>query len=636
MHLEGLHERGTMCGLAGEFGVGVGSLDFVLRCNSNLEHRGPDGSGVWSHRVGEFGVVLGHRRLSIQDLSSAGSQPMTSPDGRLAVSYNGEIYNFLELRDELQGMGHKFVGESDTEVLLHSWLQWGPGCLSRLDGMFAFALFDSLSSELFLVRDAFGVKPLYYEMTDSVVRFASIPSVLTPAPEGEEPFDSEAMFKYLFFGQYDLGSSTFFKGVHRVSPGSYLKIKAATGAVAIEECTWWNPPSKTQSISFDDAASRVRQLFLQSVARQMRSDVPIGFALSGGVDSTAIICAARTVSPNSNLVAFGYIADDPQVSEEKWIRIASDRSMADLRTVSFGVNDLSEQIDAMAEAQGEPFSSSRIFAQYKVFEEAKLAGVKVLLEGQGGDEVFAGYHGFAHLRIISLLETGKFGAAFQFLVRWRGWPGRSVIQLLLQSGLYLLKAKNLPLPLQILARRIAFLEDCRPLMRSKLFGYGRKNKLKPYAHDLNPAFKGRRVIEGLIDALQSSYIPQLVRQGDRNAMAHSVENRVPFLSLPLVEFVLTLPEEYLISSTGQTKSVFKAAMSGIVPDEILARRDKVGFETPQDALWRSSRLSDSTTDAGQWFDAMLEHVNPESLGASPALKWRYLNLALWLSKSRPS
>ena len=623
-----------MCGIAGIVTKDPERAEMLcVEACSSLEHRGPDDDGWQVIHSGEFSVGLAQARLSIIDLSDGGHQPFCIGDS-LALTFNGEIYNYLEIRSELESLGRAFLTGSDTEVLAQAWAQWGENCLLKLDGMFAFGVLDQAAKSLTLVRDAFGIKPMYYSIQDGDLVFSSTPDSIADFQGFDDEVDLQAAYTYLAFGQYDIGERTFFKNVSRLTPGSLLRIDLSGDRPEFEKSEWWSPEIRPRHLGFSDAVAEVREAFLSSVSLQMRSDVPIGFALSGGVDSSAIVCSARTQVPSAELKAFGYVANDERVSEEKWIKIAADQTSSQLIEVTFPDNQLEVDFPLMAKMQGEPFSSSRIYAQYKVFEAARRSGVKVVLEGQGGDELFAGYHGFAHLRLISLFERGKFLEMLKFLSAWRQWPGRSVVGLLAQAANLVFRINRLPARLQLLARQSVSGEEALKVLQlreAKKLGLNLKTA---YQHRLHKGFRGRRVIEGLIDALRFSYIPQLVRQGDRNAMAHSVENRVPFLSIPLAEKVLSLPEEYLISSSGETKSVLKAAMRGIVPDELLNRRDKVGFETPQDRLWRSKPLLDAADAIYRDKPELMpfvKWVDPSSI-KNVALKWRYLNLAFWLNQ----
>jgi asparagine synthase (glutamine-hydrolysing) len=602
-----------------------------------MARRGPDDAGSLTLEArGGRRLLLTQTRLAIIDTSSAGHQPFEVPEAGVSLVFNGEIYNYESIREELLKAGVTFKTLTDTEVLARAWIHWGSDSLNRIEGMFAFAVWDSFKSELTLVRDPFGVKPLYYSHFDDGIAFASTPSALVKSGLVSKGVNIQAAFSYIAYGQYDLGNQTFYSGIERLAPGYLLQIKLDEFGLEQKLLKWWNPNLELiADTGFDQAAIEVRRLFLESVKLQMRSDVPIGFALSGGVDSSAILCAARHLYPEADLLAFSYMADDPRISEEKWARIANSKAMATIYPVRFGVDSVTREIDDMTQGQGEPVSSSRIFAQYKVFEEASLRGVKVVLEGQGADEIFAGYNGFAHLRVISLLETMQLVKLAKFVIAWRKWPGRSTTAMLGQAASYIFRANRWPVRSQFFFRRKLLAEDAQSLLvlsEAKRLGLLTKTA---HLHRLDPEYKGRRVTEGLLDALSKSYIPQLVRQGDRNSMHHSVENRVPFLYRPLVEYVLRLPEHFLISPEGETKSVLKAALRGIVPDEILDRRDKVGFETPQNDLWQSKVLTDAAAEVYKPNEtlAFIRSKNVSGI-LGVALKWRYVNLALWQSQNR--
>lgn len=623
-----------MCGLAGF--ISVSPKDFELQdlgasyCEA-LGHRGPDDSGVWEITNDHHQVLLAQTRLSILDLSTAGHQPYIFNGGNQILVFNGEIYNFIELKSELVQLGHKFHSSSDTEVLAAAWVQWGQKALSKFDGMFAIGIYDKVSKTLFLARDPFGIKPLYFSSSQGSFSFGSSPEVLVKAGLVEPKANPRAIFDYLAWGQYDIHPETFFRNVFRVPSGGFMKVLVEKGKINVESGRWWKPESHpiTQD-SKETAAIKIRQLFIDSVAIQMRSDAPLGFALSGGVDSSAIVCVARHLNPEAKLACFAYFADDPKLSEQKWVELVAEHVSAELEVIEFPDSAISDEIEGMSLAQAEPFSSSRIFAQYKVFERAKKSGIKVMLEGQGGDELFAGYQGFAHLRVISLLETGQFVRLLRFIRKWSEWPGRSRFSLLGQSLAYIFRLNSWPVGLQLFLRSLILKERPSEALNSKEFKRDGSWSRSAHTHRLKREFRGRRVVEGLIDALQDSYLPQLMRQGDRNAMAHSVENRVPFLGVELVRYVLTLPDEYLISDEGETKSVFKLAMRGIVPDEILDRKDKIGFETPQNRLWNSPKLI-SLAGMGLGSQLSVARKDPGTFQGK-ALKWRYLNVGLWLAQ----
>lgn len=544
-----------------------GCLDF-------LEHRGPDDRGQWFHRDSLGTVALGHTRLSIIDLSDAGHQPMHSPDGRWTLVLNGEIYNYLELRGELEKLGQQFVSDSDTEVLLAAWVHWGPDCLERLIGMFAFAVYDKKEKTITLVRDAFGIKPLFFSDNCEQFFFGSeLGALLTLAGKSPE-INPQRAYNYLIQNIQDTGFDTFVQGISHVPPAHLVRFDLAKPD-AFEAERWWNPNiAQTSKLSFADAAYKLRELFLESVKLHLRSDVALGVALSGGIDSSAIACGMRHLEPDMPIHTFSYIGEEGSVNEEHWIDIVNADIGAVPHKVRIGSSDLGRDLPDLMQTQGEPFGGTAMYAQYRIFKKAREEGVVVLLEGQGGDELLGGYNGYAGQRMYSHLEKYEWRRMAQFSSCWKRWPGRengsawrALIGQLIPDNVYNLGNKMLgrnPVP--------------KWMNRDFLDKHGVDTR--PVRPEQSRKCKGRRLMETLLRSLSVDGLSHLLRYGDRNAMRFSIENRVPFLTLQLAEFVLSLPETYLVDENGETKSVFRASMRGIVPDVILDRSDKVGFDTP--------------------------------------------------------
>jgi len=416
-----------MCGILG--GVWFSSvavpLERVDKAIQALRFRGPDDSGREMYSFDSAKLVLGHTRLSIIDLSSAGHQPMTLPDYSVSIVFNGEIYNYRELRTELQVDGFVFTSDSDTEVLLAAWKKWGRDCLPRLVGMFAFVVFDHAAGTLTCVRDAFGIKPFYYAVEDGNFLFASELTAVKALKSNKVLLDWQRAYDYLVHGDYDSNSSTFFEGVVQLLPGHLFTVDLKTGALNQPE-RWWLPSIKERlDLSFADASELVREQFLQNIRLHLRSDVAIGAALSGGIDSSAVVCAMRHVEPSLPINTFSYIARGSEVSEEVWVDRVNDHVGAVPHKVVVSADELARDLDSMILAQGEPFGSTSIYAQYRVFQLAKEQGVTVTLDGQGADEMLAGYSGYPGQRLRSLIEKGHLGEAWSFLDEWSKWPGRN-------------------------------------------------------------------------------------------------------------------------------------------------------------------------------------------------------------------
>jgi len=608
-----------------------------------LEHRGPDDTGWLSWdgdttcygrrdelRTAAVRVAFLHRRLSIIDLSNGGWQPMLSADGQVAVVFNGEIYNFVELRAELQGLGHRFHTRSDTEVLLAAYGAWGTGALPRLTGMFAFAILDTAHKVVILGRDYFGIKPLYYTVTGEQLHFASeIPALLELDRRDRKPHP-ERLYYYLRYGITDHGGDSLLAGVHQVPAGHYLTVDLRTWAVSGPAPYWLPDRDRRERLTLSEAAARFRELFLQSVALHLRSDVPVGTALSGGIDSSAIVaCMRRHGGSELDLHAFSFVTDQSGLGEERWIDRAGAASGAVVHKVEVNPEELRRDVDHLIAAQGEPFGGTSVYAQFRVFQRARECGVKVLLDGQGADEMLGGYRVFVAARLASLVRAGRLPEAWRLLSAGGRLPGTGWLWLTLRVANFLTPQGRHARGRQLLRRT---------LMPSWL------NARWFATHGVEPdslAYTQRPDVlrEQLWLMLSERMLPHLLRYEDRNSMAWSVESRVPFLTRDLVQFALALPEEFIIGPQGLSKLVFREAMRGIVPAEILARRDKIAFATPETrwmialAPWVDEVLQ---SDIARTFSAFrLERVDRYWRGvragrrALDAKLWRCLNAIQW-------
>ena len=599
-----------------------------------LYHRGPDGEGIYRAAVEGGALTLAHRRLAIIDLSDSGLQPMKSDDERYVITYNGEIYNYVELRKELEGMGHSFRTQTDTEVLLVAWRFWGQKALDKLDGMFAFAVFDKLENTLTCVRDPFGIKPFYYcKEGESFVFGSEIPALLELLDHPVE-LNPQRAHSYLCWYEYDDGDDTFYQGVHQLKPGHLLTVHLGEQARTDVERWWWPSIEERSDLTLDSAAEELRSLFLSSVRRQLRSDVPLGAALSGGVDSSAIVCAMRHLEPDMPIHTFSYIATGSAMSEEHWCRIVEKHTGSIPHWTSNGIAEISSDLDEIIRAQGEPFGSTGVASQYSVFALAKESGITVTLDGQGADELLAGYDGYPTALFQSFIERGEYVKLKKFISAWRKWPGRSQRTAMLHLG-----DAAVPSALRALALRLIGY-DLNPtwLDEEKIRAMGAK-PVPPMEFPTSEEGRNRRLAEHQRSALLVSRLPALLRHGDRSSMRWSIESRVPFLTAPLADFMLSLPERYLVSSEGETKHVFRRAMRGIVPDEILDRRDKIGFDTPEKEILNKQRER-----IFSWIDAGAEvsFIKPEEVrkevgsildGTKPFSNraWRMINYCRWAS-----
>lgn len=637
-----------MCGIAGVVAATGDVVDSATlkRFADSLRHRGPDDVGFYgwyppgpgrssrdASSLGDCRVGLVHRRLSILDLSDAAWQPMSSRDGRFHIVYNGEIYNYLELRQELESLGHQFRSQSDTEVLLAALSEWKSEALARLNGMFAFAVFDAQSQSLFLARDPFGIKPLYYARWPGGFAFASELTVLLDLPKVHPKVDPNSVFEYLRFARTDLDGATLFSDIRQLPAGSYMTVDPHSARHSDPVPFWEVDLARTSTLTFEQAAEQLRELFVESVKLHVRSDVPVGAALSGGIDSSAIVMTMRRLlGDDHELRTFGYVAEAPGLSEERWMDLVSKAVGAKAYKVRPGEHDLINNLDELIGLQGEPFVSTSIFAQHQVYKLAREADTKVTLDGQGADELLGGYPTFLAARCASLLRRGKLGEAYALMRHASDTNGMGFRGCLYRAGGLLL-----PASLHGMARGMVGEEYFPEWMSRDWF----------LQHEVTPAgpkpSASRDVLrEQLHETLTQTSLPALLRYGDRNSMFFSVESRVPFLTPPLVQFVFSLPEHFIIAPDGTSKAVFRRAMRGIVPDRILDRRDKVGFVTPQ-SQWLSS--------LSKWVDETLEQVDPSAVPVlnMPRVRqvwddvlsgrrrfdsavWRWLNLVRWTEK----
>ncbi|NYT04802.1 MAG: asparagine synthase (glutamine-hydrolyzing) [Methanomicrobiales archaeon] len=596
-----------MCGITGQYAFGGGEPDedLVRRMSSLLAHRGPDGEGF----LRRGSVALAHRRLSIIDLSDQAGQPMKNEDGTLAIVFNGEIYNYRELREELTASGHNFRSESDTEVIIHAFEEWGCECLQRFNGMWAFALHNATTGELFCARDRFGIKPFYYANTGESLFFASeIKALLEHDGIGREPNDRMVM-TFLAWGVMDHTPETMFKGVFQIPPGHFMLVRP--GACLPPEAYWHlhMEPAPVSSPGADSATvARCRDLLLDAVRIRLRSDVPVGTCLSGGIDSTTITSVIngliRTESPES-------VGERQNTFSARYAGAACDEGIfMDCVVAETGVSPhwtqpdpehLLPSIERMLYHQDEPFGSLSIYAQYAVME---LAGrsVRVVLDGQGADEQLGGYLAYLVPYIRSLKRhplraVGEGGWALYrhwrfLLAAWR--------QLRIRSGRRSLLSGEYP-------------------------------AIDRYAGPLDQV---------LAAEIASTNLPALLHYEDRNSMAFSVEARVPFLDWRLVEFFASLPLDQKIRH-GVTKYILRKAVRGVIPEKVRCRMDKIGFATPEDEWMRrelrefiGSVLSSSSFGSRPYWnpEAVRRGFEEYAAGRMPYSFeiWRIVCTELWL------
>ncbi len=635
-----------MCAIAGIYETTGRPVDrHLLRTMTRMQaHRGPDGEGyVYLDPAGALpplpvgegdtapvvqgrhALAMGHRRLAIIDLSEAGHQPMSVAGGRYWVCYNGELYNYLELRDELAGKGHRFESRSDTEVLLAAYVEWGEACVSRFNGMFAFAVWDAPRRRLFCSRDRLGEKPLYYHWDGARFAFASEIKAVLPACDRQSAND-RAVFEYLDEAVLDAGDHTFFEHVRQLPPAHSLIVEHGT----LRVIRYWGlpegepPPGETPS--FEQAVGLLRELFEDAVRLRLRSDVAVGSCLSGGLDSSAIVCVAQALRGlDAPLQTFSSCFEDPAYDERVYILpvVSSTRS-----TAHFVFPDPKELLDQMMRLvwhQDEPFGSTSIFAQWAVMRQAKQHGVKVLLDGQGADEQLCGYHRAFGAWFADLLAQGRLRRLATELAAYRRLHPALPKELLATLGRSLL-----PGPLVRAVRG-------RMTGSATWLGAEFRRAFRPRARGERGALTHLRAFER--DLLTGNGLRALLHSEDRNAMAFGVEARLPFLDHRLVELLDSLDPACKLRA-GQTKAILREAMKGLLPEPVRLRRDKMGFVTPEAQWFRGpisqdvrQVLSDRRTRERGYLDtraaqrAFEAHVAGR-VDLSRAI-WRWLNVELW-------
>jgi asparagine synthase (glutamine-hydrolysing) len=612
-----------MCGICGVVAFDApADVETVRGMSETIRHRGPDGDGIYAADA----VALGSRRLAIIDLSEAGVQPLHSEDGNVHLVYNGEIYNYRELRDELRGRGHRFATSTDTEVILAAYSEWGESCVERFNGMWAFALWDEREQRVFCSRDRFGVKPFYYRLDNGRLVFASELKAFRADRSGSLTPHVAIVRDFVRNDWFDHTDETFFAGISKLPPAHNLVFDRN----GLRLHRYWNlelrdPPST-------DPTALTRELFIDAVRLRLRSDVLVGTCLSGGLDSSAVAGvidlllreeaeSARPIGDKQQ--TFTAYFDEPGFDERPYAREVVERTNASPHWISFSARDLVGDLPAIVEAHDEPFRSTSICAGWYVMREASRAGVKVVLDGQGGDEVFAGYPAYVSARYGDLLARGQLGTLGREIVEHaRVYGGRRTVATLAR-----------PLVPEALEQRLRERQTgSAALLHPDL------RALPPTAQFNGSPFPDRlRQLQTRI--LTGRGLPELLHAEDRNSMTHSIEARVPFLDYRLVELLFSVDGGELIQRS-RTKAILRRALSDVLPTSVRQRTDKLGFVTPE-ARWLKGELGELAADvfASQPFkergfvDARaaadrLEGHRRGELNAGFEL-WRVLNLELW-------
>ena len=576
-----------MCGIAGIISTdpNIVTKARLQLMTDSLQHRGPDGQGYWINDANCAG--LGHRRLSIIDLSTAAAQPMHY-SGRYTITYNGEIYNYIELKETLLKKGYTFSSTCDTEVILAAYACYGKECLQQFDGMFAFAIWDDTNQTLFCARDRFGEKPFYYVNDHHQFIFASEMKALWAAGI-QKQMKPGRLLTYLTLGIISNAADqheTFYDHITALPAGHYLLLhynhSNASHAYTAGVESYWDIDTETMLAPKDNTAiDHFLQLLQTSVNRRLRSDVSIGTSLSGGLDSSAIVALIQqNVKANRQYKHGSFSAIFPgfKNDESRYIQQVANQFNLNGVSVSPNADGLIADMQKMVYHQEEPFQSLSIYAQYKVFELARQHQVTVLLDGQGADETMAGYHKYYHWYWQELLACGDFKTfrKEQADARKNGvndpWDYRNYIAAFMPS-----------ITANILEAQAKNRRQNHDDINYEYFASTQNATVgKPTVSHLNEIlyFNTRQVGLG-----------ELLRYADRNSMAHSCEVRLPFLSHELVEYIFSLPSHFKIRD-GFTKWILRKAVGELLPQTIVWRTDKIGFEPPQQQWLQHKQLID--------------------------------------------
>lgn len=628
-----------MCGIAGIVAYDGFDPGLLVSMTHLVSHRGPDGYGFAFFESGPGGqseiihnehrlpglrkpvVGLGHRRLAILDMSSRGSQPMRTNDGTLYITHNGEVYNFLELRQQLKAKGYSFATQTDTEVILHAYREWGVECLARFEGMWSFALLDRLQQRLFCSRDRFGEKPFYYFVGKGCFVFGSEIKQILAFPGVSRMADESAVFNYLEWGSLDYSEATLVAGVRQLPGGHFLVLDLRRPSLVPEIRRYWQlSVQQPRRLSDREACEEFKARLENAIRLRLRSDVPVGACLSGGLDSSSVVCLARKVVPEHPFHTFSSCFSEPSCDERRY----SSRVVAATGVTPHQVfpqpGQFWQGFAHLLWHQDEPVGSTNVYAQWCVMECAEREGIPVLLDGQGGDETLCGYQKFYLFYLWHLLREANPRvvpeAALWVKNHTRSlWTWEDARRYLPQFSGYS------PLTARVCPRQV----------RQHFAGDGRGRQFGPAV-----SIAERQRLD-----LISTSLPALLHYEDRNGMAHSVETRLPFLDHELAGFLVNCRPSLKLRH-GWSKWILRNALVGTLPEEIRLRRTKLGFDTPlaewlrrglRDGLMKSLAAPDFQMNRFLIKERVVQELDRFMLGKHGCLNaaalFRVLTLELW-------
>ena len=596
-----------MCGICGilNWVARTESLDRIRAMNNLAAHRGPDGEG---YKI-QPGIALGHRRLAILDLNIRGQQPMCWSN-RYWIVFNGEIYNYLEIRAELISLGHTFETETDTEVILAAFAKWGVHCLPKFNGMWAFAIHDKEEKTVFLARDRFGVKPLYIaEQNDEFAFSSEIKQLLPLLPKVRA--NQAVLLEWLLTGYENHRPETMFEGVTSLPAAHWMKISLKDGTRTTKRYYELRKSERFANMSFESAQSELRELFTDAIRIRLRSDVQVGTCLSGGLDSSATSVIASEIYHKQTGLQFWGVharASEEAIDESSYASMVAQHSGIDLSVICPSIEDFRATVDEVVYTQEEPFGSPSMFMGWHVFREARARSCPVMLNGQGGDEVLLGYERY-------------FAAFAKGLPLWK-----YLIEAILQ-------ARHSRLNLATVLKHRFYFNN--PKLRLRWLAKRTFLSAK-YIAKVNTQFINRQT-----EAFQSVWdlqrfevefqLPHLLRYEDRNSMRHSIETRLPFLDYRMVEACLSMPPQYKIHN-GWTKYILRMAIKKLLPKMVVWRSTKLGFEAPTETWLRASdKLVRDEISNSKILTKITDHDRMMNKLSKTSLKqqWMLYNIAVW-------
>jgi len=638
-----------MCGIVGYYSYQAGDSkigrDVLLAMTNLLAHRGPDDGGciLFDRKTKAFlpfrtlsdpkgshygHVGLGHRRLSIIDLTEKGRQPMGTDDGKVWIVYNGEVYNYVELRAELADMGYRFDSTTDTEVVLKAYLAWGVDCFAKFNGMWALAIYDRRSEKLILSRDRFGKKPLYYFDNGQFILFASEIKALLPYPGVRKKLNLKKIADYAgrHYRYVDNDEESFFHGVMQVPKSSYMVINPSDRK---EVHRYWHLKpmhSFSQETSENELIDEFRRLLEDAVRIRLRSDVPVGCMLSGGLDSGSITCLAAR--QNNNFNAFSGVTGSGYYDETDYIKEVVEHTKVSSKFVYPGAEALFPTLQEMLRYHDEPVCTVTWYSNYLITKEIAKYNVPVVLTGHGGDELLAGYWDHYHYYFDELRTNGQDDTAE--LMAWLQNHGRPLAEYEREKHYIQELGRNPGIEIDKYSKYLEYLSP-------DILSEARMPRLSsPFEDSLT-----RRLYLELFHET----VPPSLRAEDRNMMSFSLENRLPFLDYRLVEFCFRLDDSYKIRN-GQGKWILREAMKGILPEKVRVRKDKTGFNAPFDQWIRHENRAEiealinrksMTNEIIYRQDAVKALFEEHLSGANHYMFfWQYINLNIWMDTLRLS